>query len=354
MTAPLMIVHPGASYSTHDVHVGLVEGLKAHDVKVWEWRLDGRVNLAHNYLHYLWRQKLKTQRDFERPNQADVLYQATTGLIERAIERGIRDLVIVTAMYLQPNRIELAKRAGIRVWLLCTESPYMMDDELRLAALCNGVWTNERAAVPAFQAVQPNTAYLPHAYRLGVHDRVPDPSLSVPSADVLFVGSMFDERIAFLNAIDWSGIDLHLYTNRQNLPRRSGLRRFLKGDVQPNELVQRLAQRSKIVLNLFRQASAPAESLNPRCYEMAAAGVCMVSDDRAELGQVLPMVPTFTSPESCERVLRGLLADDGLRQRIAANARAAILPQTWHARTEQIMRDLTQWSESMDMQRRSA
>lgn len=348
----LLVVHPGASYSTHDVHIGLVEGLRAEGVQVTEWRLDGRINLSHNYLHYLWRQKLKTNRDFEKPNHHDVLYQATTGLIERAIERGITDLVIVTAMYLQPNRIELARRAGIRVWLLCTESPYQMPDELRLAPLCHGVWTNERAALPAFQAVQPNTAYLPHAYRVGVHDRAPEAVSPHPVADVLFVGSMFDERTAWMSAIDWSGIDLHLYTSRENLPRRSRLRAFLKGDVTPNEVVHRLAQRAKVVLNLFRAAPVVAESLNPRCYEMAAAGACLVSDGRAELAERLPMVPTFTTAVECERVIRQLLADEAQRRQIAAGAQAAVRAETWQRRAAQMVADIEQWSGSQ--QRRSA
>lgn len=342
----LLVVHPGASYSTHDVHVGLVEGLRANGVQVTEWRLDGRINLSHNFLHYLWRQKLKTHREFEKPTQADVLYQATTGLIERAIERGITDLIVVTAMFIQPNRIELARRAGMRVWLLCTESPYQLDDELRLAALCDGVWTNERAAVPLFAAVQPRTAYLPHAYRVGIHDRQPDPTSAAPDADVLFVGSMFDERTKWMSAIDWSGIDLHLYTSRENLPRRSVLRQFLKGDVTPNDVVQRLAQRAKIVLNLFRAAPGRvAESLNPRCYEMAAAGACLVSDPRAELAERLPMVPTFTTPEQCERVIRNLLADDGQRRRIAADAQAAMRSDTWQRRAAQITDNLQQWNQ---------
>lgn len=354
MMDKLLVVHPGASYSTHDVHVGLVEGLRSNAVQVTEWRLDGRINLSHNYLHYLWRQKLKTHREFEKPNNADVLYQATTGLIERAIERGITDLVIVTAMFIQPNRIELARRAGMRVWLLCTESPYQLDDELRLAPLCNGVWTNERAAVPLFQAVQPNTAYLPHAYRVGIHDRAPEAASTLPSADVLFVGSMFDERTAWMSSIDWSGIDLHLYTSRENLPRRSRLRAFLKGDITPNDTVQRLAQRSKVVLNLFRAAPGQmAESMNPRCYEMAAAGACLVSDGRPELAERLPMVPTFSTPGECERVIRDLLADDVQRRRIATGAQAAIQADTWQRRAAQVVADIGQWS-NVSQQRRSA
>lgn len=342
----LLVVHPGASYSTHDVHVGLVEGLRSNGVQVTEWRLDGRINLSHNFLHYLWRQKLKTHRDFEKPTQADVLYQATTGLIERAIERGITDLIVVTAMFLQPNRIELARRAGMRVWLLCTESPYQLADELRLAAMCDGVWTNERASVPLFADVQPRTAYLPHAYRVGVHDRLPDPKSPAPEADVLFVGSMFDERTKWMSAIDWSGIDLHLYTSRENLPRRSVLRPFLKGDVTPNDVVQRLAQRAKVVLNLFRAAPGQvAESLNPRCYEMAAAGACLVSDPRAELTERLPMVPTFTTPQECERVIRDLLADDRRRRQVAADAQAAMRSDTWQRRAAQITDNIQQWNQ---------
>jgi hypothetical protein len=338
----LLVVHPGASWSTHDVHVGVVEGLKANGVSVAEWRLDGRIKMAHNWLHYLWRQKLKVRdgKEWPQPTQLDVLHHATIGVIERAIECDCQDVLIITAMFLPADRISLMRKAGLRVWLLCTESPYHMDDETRIAAICDGVFTNERAAIDAFKAMQPKTAYLRHAYRSGVHDVA---VAAATTSDVFFCGSMFPERIAWLTAIDWRGIDFHLYTRTQDLPRNSKLRKFMKGGITPNADVVQLAKASKITLNLFRDASIPADSLNPRCYELAAAGTCLVTNDRAEVRELMPETPIVSSPEQAGDVFRALLADDVERRRIAAAQQTAIHGQTWTVRARELVDQIQQW-----------
>lgn len=342
----LLVVHPGASWSTHDVHVGLVEGLKANGVKVSEWRLDGRMTMAHNWLHYLWRKQKKVSKDtaWTKPNQVDVMHHSTTGIVERAIELQITDVLIVTAMFIPLQRIQLMRRAGLRVWLLCTESPYHMDGELEAAAACHGAWTNERAAVGAFQVVQPNTAYLPHAWRVGVHDV---PTTQPYLADVFFCGSMFPDRVKWFAAIDWSGIDFHLYTRPVDVPRSSGLQQFLKGGVTPNHEMIKLAQRSKIALNLFRSAPVAAESLNPRCYEMAAAGVCLVSDERAEWHEKFPGAPVVSSPAATEALLRELLSQVWRRESIAMQQRAAVQSDTWLIRSRQVIEQIQQWNSTM-------
>jgi hypothetical protein len=342
----LLVVHPGASWSTHDVHVGLVEGLRANGVPLAEFRLDTRIARAHDFLHFLWRRQKKAAPDraWPKPSSGDVLYQASQGIVERALERGCTDILIVSAMFLLPDRIELARRAGLRVWLLCTETPYEMENELRLAGLVDGVWTHERAAMPAFLKANPCAAYLPHAWRRGVHDQ---PAAIVPKqSDVLFCGSFFDERIKFFEAIDWSGIDLAIYGGAEMLPAKSPLKRFVRGNIVPNEQLVAIAQRSHLVMNLFRSAPAgvAAESLNPRCYEMAAARVCMVSDARAEIAEIFgEAVPTFSTPEEAGTLIRALLADSARLDRLAAEAASAVASSSWVERARQLVADLGKW-----------
>ena len=339
----VLVVHPGASWSTHDVHVGVVEGLQHHGVFVAEWRLDGRLSMAHNWLHSLWRQKLKHRdgKEWTKPTQADVVHHATVGLVERAIELGISDVLIITAMFLPIERIKLMKQAGLRVWLMCTETPYHMEDETKLAAVCDGVFINDRSAVDAFRAVQPKTAYLKHAYRVGIHDVAANGPVT---ADVFFCGTLFPERIQWFNAIDWTGIDFHLYARTQDIPRRSRLRQFLKGGVTPNAQVVKLAQQSKISLNLFRAAPVPAESLNPRCYELTAAGACVVSNERAEWHETFgDAALTVSTPQQTGQLLRDLLAHDEYRLKIASAQRAAIAGQHWHQRAREVLDIIHSW-----------
>lgn len=351
----VLVVHPGASWATHDVHMGVLEGLRACGVPCAEFRLDGRIQRTHDFLHFLWRRQKRTapERAWPKPTAADVVFQASHGLIERALERGCTDIVVVSATYVLPERLELARRAGLRVWLLCTETPYDLVDELRVAALVNGVWTHERSALEAFRAVNPNVSYLPHAWRDGVHNLAP--TGDVPSCDVLFCGSLFPERLRWFEAIDWTGIDLALYGTPELLPARSKLRAFVRGGLVNNADLPRLARGAKVVLNLFRQppAGAVAESLNPRCYEMAAAGVCLISDPRPEVVERFgDAVLTCTTPAEAEALIRALLADAARRQSCATRARTAVAGETWLARARTMIATMQQWSQ--EQFRRSA
>lgn len=354
----LLVVHPGASWATHDVHVGVVEGLRANGVPVSEFRLDTRINRTHDFLHYLWRRQRRTAPEtaWPKPSPMDVLYQASTGLVERALEKECTDVLVISAMFVMPDRLELARRAGLRVWLLCTETPYAMAEELRLAGLVDGVWTHERAALEAFMGVNDRVGYLPHAWREGVHNAPGDAS-DGPSCDVLFCGSLFPERIQWFEAIDWRGIDLALYGTPEMLPARSPLRACVRGGLTPNAELVRLARRAKVAINFFRapEDGRPAESINPRLYEMAAAGVCSVSDPRAEVVEKFgDAVPTFTSPAEAGALIRALLADPDRRAACAARAAAAVAGDSWTARARQMVSDLRTWRATPHNQQRSA
>lgn len=346
MPQKFLVVHPGAQFSTHDVHVALVEGLRARGCAVAEFRLDGRIERQHQFLHFLWRREKKARPDthWPKPTAADVLYQASAGLVERALQRNCTDVIVVSAMFLQPERIALCRRAGLRVWLLCTESPYDLEQEMRIAGLCNGCWTNERTSVPALQAMTP-TAYLPHGWRPGVHDQV---STSTPDIDVLFVGSLFDERRRWMESVDWTGIDLAIYGTTELLGSRSSLQAHVRGNMVSNVNVVGLMQRSRIVLNLFRGSPGViAESLNPRCYEATAAGACLVSDARPELTEVFGDSVPIITPETTSSVLRDLLADDARRLRLASSAQKAVAAASWPVRVDQMLENINQWQQVM-------
>lgn len=343
----ILVCHPGASWATHDVYKGAVEGIRAAGGHVVEWRLDGRIERWHAFLHYLWRKQRREKQGqtWPKPSAADTLHMATTGLIERALEKHCTDLIIVSAMFLPPNKIELAKRAGLRVWLLCTETPYDLDDELRLAGMVDGVWTHERAAVETFRAVNARVAYLPHAWRPGVHD-VTAPAQKQP-CDVLFCGSYFPERIAWFEAIDWTGVDLHLYGTTELIPKASPLRAYVKGGLVPNDHLAALARTAAVSINFFRRPREGyvAESLNPRLVEMAAAGCCVISDHRPEVAEIFgDALPTFQTAAEAGALIRALLADPLRRRACAARAQAAVAGATWPARGQQIMADLARWT----------
>src|SRR5678815_5356613 len=72
----LLLLHPGASWSTADVFDGLNYGLKEHGVEVEHYRLDKRIPVSHAALFTAWRKMKKEQPDLPKPNQADIMYHA--------------------------------------------------------------------------------------------------------------------------------------------------------------------------------------------------------------------------------------------------------------------------------------
>jgi len=78
----LLVVHPGASWSTSDVWSGLCRGLTDAGHEVVGYRLDGRMDAARRHLLSDWRH---AGRPEPGPTDADVLYYASWPIIERAL-----------------------------------------------------------------------------------------------------------------------------------------------------------------------------------------------------------------------------------------------------------------------------
>jgi len=347
----LLAVQPGASWSTADVHAGLIHGLKTHGVEIVDYALDHRLNRSNRWLHYNWRRARKTHPDLVRPTSADVFYQAGVGALEMALRHQVDAVFVVSAMYLHPDVIILMKRAGLRVLVLFTESPYDIEKELKIAALVDGCWTCERSSVPAFLQVNRNSGYLPHGWHPERH--MPGPQSGderVPAHEVVFVGSGFQERIEWLTAIDWSGIDLGLYGSWDMLGSRNPLRRHVKGHVVDNGVTAALYRRAKIGLNLYRTSKgcgkdvpkiAHAESLNPRAYELARCGAFTLSTYRAEIPEVFgDLVPTFETPEQASALIRQWLANDRARAIVQAELPARVAESSWVERSARVIGDV--------------
>ncbi len=345
----LLLLHPGATWSTADVAAGLRYGLTHHGVQVIDYRLDARIARADKWLGNAWKAAKKTDPKIERPNTADVFYQAAIGALEMALRHQVDAVVVVSGMFLHLDVLVMMRRAGLRVTVLFTESPYD-SQEIEMAKLVDGCWTNERSSVPAFRAVNQNSGYLPHGWHPERHRVQSDGDQDVPQHDVVFVGSAFQERIDWLSAIDWRGIDFGLYGQWAPLKRHK-LRQHVKiGEPISNELTAALYRRAKVGLNLYRTSRGwgkhaaqitHAESLNPRAYELAACGAFHLSSDRAEVHDVFgDLVPTFRHPTEASSLIRSWLADPEGRARVASELPACEAEMSWVERSAQVIGDL--------------
>ncbi len=340
----VILVHPGASFSTHDVYIGLGDGLKAMGYELYAYPLDQRIEAAGQWLNYIWK---KNKKNTPKPTPHDILQKAGEELIARGVLMHPDVVLIVSGMYLHPDVLLGLHRGGVPTALLFTESPY--DDE-RQQRLIDRVgvdvsWTNERVS-----AREMGIKYLPHAFHPMIHTPTAPIPDDVPAHDVVFVGTGFQERIDVLEAVDWTGIDFGLYGTWELLSRRSPLKRFIRDGYVSNGRATALYRRAKIGLNLHRQSKgfgkdAPrithAESLNPRAYELAATGCFTISDDRAEVSEVFgQLVPTFATPADLSALLRTWLADDSGRARIQRDLPSAVAGQSWVARAATVHKDL--------------
>ncbi len=351
----LLLVHPGASWSTHDVYQGVSYGLQQHGVQVSHYRLDQRIEAAHKALHALWRVKKREQADLPKPNGTDTMYHAGVGALEMALRLKVDVVLVISAMYLHPDVIIMMKRAGLRVVVLFTETPYDLEKELKVASLVDGCWTHERSCVETFRTVNPRCGYVPHGWHPEKHYPIaetrPVGDELITSHDVVFVGTGFPDRITFFNAIDWTGIDLGLYGTWKKLGLKADLvKRCVQAEAVVNEKAAALYRRAKIGLNLYRSYKgwgrslerAHGESISPRGYELARCGVFHLSQDRAEVRETFgDLVPTFSTPTEAAALMRMWLADTEGRRRVAEALPACVAEASWTERSKILLGDLS-------------
>jgi spore maturation protein CgeB len=333
-----------------DVHDGLVAALRRQGHLVSTYDLSKRIAQAGHWLHAVWRRSRRTMPELEKPGAVTVIEKACEDIVPRALTLNVDAVLIISAMYLHPDALVLLRRARIPTGLIFTESPYDDARQARIAHLADVCWTQERTSVATLRPFNPRVHYLPAAYDTTRHTPEEQPGDAfVHGHDVVFVGTLFHERIALLSAVDWTGIDLGIYGHTSLLSSRSKLRQHLRGGATDNAMAAALYRRAKVGLNLFRSTAewtsgqhvTTGESLNPRAYELAACGTFQVSDIRPEVTDLFGgAVWTFADAAGLQSLLHTALADDDTRRELARAAWASVLPHTFDARARQVVEQL--------------
>ena len=330
----VFVIHPGASWSTHDTYVGVVAGLKAlPGVSVYEGRVDTILNWYDTAIH------LGVQSGAWTPDayKTEVLnrQRMASAHITQAILDVWPDVVIsVSGHNYHLHDADALRKVGVRTAVLLTESPYFGELEGEMARHYDVAFTNERRSADRLHA-----HYLPHAYNPAVH--TPDGPHAY-AADVLFIGSLFDERRDLFNAVDWG--DAEFLWRGHDMSEHPT-------DVVPNEETAAYYRACKVAVNHHRTTTShgsgqhirpeEAESLGPRAYEIAACGAFHLCDDsRPELWDVFgEWAATYRAGDAADlgRQARYWLKHEDRREETARACREAVQPHSWVVRAKQVL-----------------
>jgi len=325
----IMVVRPGPNFSVQDVCRGWVRAFRqlGHDV--------ADVNLDDRLTYYEKAEKALAVRD------GDEKFAAVCGFGAHTIKGDLFDfqpdlLFVVSGFYLPPEFYPHVRQRGIRVALLCTESPYEDDRQLQRAPLVDRILLNDPTNLDRFREQNPAADYYPHAYDPDIHRPGP---VEHPDhrSDFVFVGTGYPSRIAFFEQVDWSGIDAAFGGNWQLLEDGSPLAKFLvhdKDHCTENTDAVLLYRATKVAANLYRKettdgGTADGWAMGPRELELAACGTFFLREPRGESDGLLGMLPTFGSPAEFESLLRHYLAEPGERGRLATEAMRAVEDRTF-------------------------
>lgn len=333
-----LVAHPGPQFSVADVYAGWVEALRELGNHVIEYNLAERLTFYDSALIEI------SPRMMRKAVTADQAIQLAVNGIYSSLYKTRPDVLIaVSAFFITPEMLDLARSYGTKVVLLHTESPYEDDRQLKLAAHADLNLLNDPMNIEQFAALAP-TRYLPHAYRPAIHH--PGQASDDLVSDLAFVGTGYVSRIGFLEAMDLDGLDVLLAGNWQHLREASPLRKHVAHDIDEcldNTKTADVYRSARVGLNLYRREAAAEHlaaglAMGPREVEMAACGLFFLRDPRPESDEVLSMLPTFASPEEASEQLRYWLARPDERRELAAKAREAVADRTFTTHAAALLR----------------
>ena len=324
-----VVAQPGPSFSVHDTYVGWVEALRGAGQQVVEYNLDERLTLYASALKQI------GEATFTRMLSAEQSYElAVNGLYSTLYKVRPEFLFIVSGFFIPPELLDRARRSGTRTIVLHTESPYEDERMMKLAPMVDLLLIDDPTNLETFQQVT-RTAYVPKAYRPSLHS--PGPVIPELASDLAFVGTGYQSRIDFFEAMDLQDLDVLLAGNWGQLEADSKLYPFVAHDPEqclPNERTVDVYRSAKVGLNLYRREAQRPElsagwSMGPREVEMAAIGLPFARDPRGEGDAELPMLPTFTDPAEASEIVRWFLAHEDERVKASLAIREAVAWRTF-------------------------
>lgn len=329
----ILFVTPAAEMSISDVARGYRSALERQGHEIRDYNLRAR---------YAYHTKAMPPEAAADP--ALLARMACENIVTEAMMHKSEYVIIVSGLNVHPIALWLLGKVNIPAAVVFTESPYDDESQAQWADLSHvdasvniTIFTNDQFSARAY-----SWRYLPPAYDPAVHRPVdPDPD---EECDVLMIGTGWGERQAFLEAVDWTGIKLHIYglwpEMGENKP-PSPLDPFYTPLLIDNLNIAKFYASAKININ-FHRRHPKASTPGPRVYELAACGAFQLSDPRPGLNELLgDSVPTFDSPGRLGDLIRYYLQRPDERVRMAAESRKRVMDQTFDHRAADLMAAIT-------------
>lgn len=266
------------------------------------------------------------------------------------------DLVLVldaAGLSFATGQVDAMRAKGIRTAVWLPDDPYHSDKTTEIAPHYDYVFTLESACVPLYRDLGcPQVHYLP----LGVnpaftrHVKADDKYCH----DICFVGSAFWNRVAFFDQIADYLAGRQVKIIGYWWDRLSNYAKLASkiDDVwlSPEETAKHYSG-SKIVINLHRTADdpthnsnsalVPAQSVNPRLFEIAACATFQLVDDRPELPSLYTPgydIATFTTPGELVNQIEYYLKHEEERREIARRGlHRTVHEHTYRKRLQQLL-----------------
>lgn len=344
----ILIVHPGPNFSVADVWAGWSEALDRLGCEVQSYNLDDLDRLTF-YGHAMVPTGEEDDDGHPEMRRAmtddQAIYAALQGLTHALYTYWPDVVLFISGFWMSPGLLHTIRRRNHKIVILHTECPYQDDSQLDRAQFADINCLNDAISLDRFSILDGHAEYFPHAYRPSIHfprprGVEPDPALS---ADLAFVGTGFESRIKFFEAMDLDGLDVLLGGFWPDLDTDSSLWKHLAHDTElcvDNTETAVIYRNAKTGINFYRrewETGTPVTggwAMGPREVEMAACGLFFLRDPRAEGDELLSMLPTFRSPEEASEQLRWWLAHPDHRLYAAQKARESIADRTFtnHAR----------------------
>lgn len=282
--------------------------------------------------------------------QDQAWFAAMQGLSHEVLDKEPDVILFISAFFASALTLGLLRKSKLqpKIVILHTEAPYEDDKQAVRAAYAHLNLLNDEASVPRFRQLGP-AEYMRHAYQPRIHFPRTGPRDPGLASDMIFIGSAFESRKKFFEAMDLHGIDVLIGgADWGSLEPDSPLIPFV-GTIQgapdcvDNSQAAALYRHSKAGINFYRregdEGAIQGVSMGPREVELAACGLFFLRDSRPEGDELFKdILPVFDGPGDASEKLRWWLRHDALREKHASLAREAVADRTFEANARRFLR----------------